>query len=176
MGDKYRAQIVEALNSAYIDPGDQFAQLRESSRHDGHQFSGGCYVCRGDVDKLADRVMSEVVVPLLSTQRGDWARERIPFSGQLQSDVSRLLRYWSPADGPREEMADRISLRMMVLVGPLISALETEANDWRDIALGLAKAGDGTYRLLATRDRDKLEAALAETTSPDVARAGGDAR
>lgn len=160
VADQYRVKVVEALNSAYIDPGDQYADLRATERHDGHQFSAACYVCRGDVDKLADRIMSQVVVPLLSTQRGDWARERIPFSGQLQSEVSRLLRALSLQDGLREALADQIALRMMVLVAPLVAALETEVDDWRDIALGLAQAGDGTYRRLTTRQRDKLEAAL----------------
>lgn len=160
MADQYRAKVVEALNSAYIDPGDQYAQLRPESRHDGHHFSATCYLCRGDVDQLADRIMSQVVVPLLSTQRGDWARERIPWSGQLHSEVSRLLRALSLEEGPRELLADQIAVRMMVLVAPLVAAFEAEVEDWRAIAVGLAKAGDGTYRRLSTRHRDKLEAAL----------------
>lgn len=160
MADQYRAKVVEALNTAYIDPGDQYAHLRTECRHDGHHFHGGCYVCRGDVDQLADRIMSEVVVPLLSTQRGDWARERIPWSGQLQSEVSRLLRTLSLEDGPREQLADQIAVRMMVLVAPLVAAFEAEVEDWRGIAVGLAAAGDGTYRRLSTRHRDKLEATL----------------
>lgn len=48
--------IAEALNSAHEDPGDEFASLRESYRHDGHRFNGACYVCRGDVGELAERV------------------------------------------------------------------------------------------------------------------------
>lgn len=162
MADKYRTQIVEALNSAYVDPGDEYASLRETSRHDGHQFCASCYVCRGDVDKLADRIMSTVVIPLLSTQRGDWARERIPFARDLHSEVSQLLRYWSPDDGAREAMADRVATRMAVLVAPLLATYENEMQDWRQIAIGLAKAGDGTYVRLTTHERDKLEAALAE--------------
>jgi hypothetical protein len=36
-----------------------------------------------------------------------------------------------------------------------------ELHPWRRIAVQLAVAGDGSYRLLSTQDRDELEAALA---------------
>lgn len=54
-----RAQVVKVLNGAQ-KPGV------EADRHDEHQFGASCFVCRGDVEKLADAVL-----PLLSEARAD---------------------------------------------------------------------------------------------------------
>jgi hypothetical protein len=53
--------IAEALNSAHEDPGDEFDSLRKSYRHDGHKFNGACFVCRGDVAELAERIRTALV-------------------------------------------------------------------------------------------------------------------
>lgn len=53
--------ITEALNSAHEDPGDEFESLRKSYRHDGHRFNGACFVCRGDVPELAERIRAALV-------------------------------------------------------------------------------------------------------------------
>jgi hypothetical protein len=53
--------IAEALNSAHEDPGEEFESLRKSYRHDGHKFNGACFVCRGDVPELAERIRAALV-------------------------------------------------------------------------------------------------------------------
>lgn len=68
--DQLRDQIAESLNSAYRPNPPGCEDLDETSRHDGHQFSGGCYVCRGDVPKLVDAV-SGVVAPLLAEREAE---------------------------------------------------------------------------------------------------------
>lgn len=68
-----REKLIEAFNAAYIATGD--AALDETSRHDGHRYSSACYVCRGDVDKLADAVLS-VVAPVLAAKDAELERLR----------------------------------------------------------------------------------------------------
>ena len=65
-----REKIAEAMNSAYIEHTPEFAEaMDETSRHDGHQFYGGCYVCRGDVDELARRVQAVVTQELVEREQ-----------------------------------------------------------------------------------------------------------
>lgn len=66
-----RDVIAEALNSAHEDPGEEFESLRKSYRHDGHRFNGACYVCRGDVGVLADRIPGRVGLQPLATADPD---------------------------------------------------------------------------------------------------------
>lgn len=51
-----RARLVEALNNAH-KPSDE---PHPDDRHDGHSYDARCYVCRGDVEKLADALLPAV--------------------------------------------------------------------------------------------------------------------
>lgn len=54
------ARIVEALNTAYEPSPGASPAVEKTHRHDGHHFYFACHVCQGDVDKIADAVMSVV--------------------------------------------------------------------------------------------------------------------
>lgn len=47
-------------------------------------------------------------------------RAYVPFSGELHSEVSDMLADWPVADGPREQMADRITTHLISRMAPLM--------------------------------------------------------
>lgn len=76
--------------------------------HDG-------YLYRESPAAIADAVLG-----VLRGEREQWARQMVPYSGQLQSQVSNLLREWWPEDGPRE---------VLVGIAPLLLATKVEQLD-----------------------------------------------
>ena len=56
-----RDEIAEVLNTAHEAPHEDHPALVKAYRHDGHDYHGACYVCRGDVNELADRVRDRLV-------------------------------------------------------------------------------------------------------------------
>lgn len=69
-----RALILEALNTApaaFVCGNAETAALRQQSpawRHEKHRFHGGCALCRGEADTLADAVLAAI---------GDDAQDRL---------------------------------------------------------------------------------------------------
>jgi hypothetical protein len=66
MPDDLRARIAEALNTTpaqFIQDapdGEDWFKDRPYRRHDQHRYDGGCAMCRGETDTLADAVLAVV--------------------------------------------------------------------------------------------------------------------
>lgn len=74
-----RARIVKALNTASKEP------IRDKhDRHDGHTYDMYCYVCKGDVEKLADAVLG--VVAEVQAER-DELRRMLAATAQQADDA-----------------------------------------------------------------------------------------
>lgn len=106
-----RERITEAFNTAYEPLGEGGDK---SFRHDGHQFFGACFVCRGDVPQLVDRVMP--VVDELRAEIESFAAmllDRDKFNAELIGQLATT----------REELAKayRLADALRAAVGPVSS-------------------------------------------------------
>jgi hypothetical protein len=105
MTEDLRARIIEAFNTAYepwpveVAPTPDIVKM---SRHDGHGFQGACDVCRGDVDKLADAVVSAVGSwqGLMSLLDEHWPAEI--FIGDSGDEGPRIIALIRAVDAERE--------------------------------------------------------------------------
>lgn len=84
MGHDLRACVLEALNTAqagFIRDDPESAASHRSGpwwRHDQHQYDGGCALCRGEAETIADAVLAalgEVAAPPMRPASKSWEIE-----------------------------------------------------------------------------------------------------